>query len=1118
MSAKRTEARNICSIRSPIYDGSYGRGLGLGMISFEYKNAQPNVKLLVQVATNVTYSDVSTTMQKGLDRWDEGLWTTVTNFTFRGTAYNEPAAGVKSVYLGLHGVQGAVRLVMDRALVTAVANTTAPASFGEIEITKITARDEPVLDSGCWWGWNLRTVGDAGDSERRMYLNDAQRGLSLALNDARNHNTVASDADAYLANQPFVQTPTFAANIVGEISFRARMYGANANDKANATNQWASVQLYGATDGALEDNTRWKKLGEPFVVSNTLYTSYSYKTAQSDENYRAFRLAVTGVAGLNETAYMDGGKLVQPENQHYELADTAAVRILLDEIVVSEAIRARVGFRNVGCFASRTDAQTGTVWANINDFNTVAVINDANPNAAKVVQPLWREGWGVQCEIYKQQLPDEIDFETQEPEVYLHWFKGPEPWGYANWSTNAGAHVARLAPAEGTNLVYRSSYAFEDGKSVVDQSAEAGEVVQFVLEARYLQTGATEPTSQILSSGEWRRPDWFAPVDYNTAGPGNFAAFNILDSVAPGWAWINEINIFGEYGNNYSNTELDQQFVEVAAPADADLTDWKLYFLSTEDGGATIVTNGIGRFGFGTLPKTKTVGISSGMAFFSLANPFSQATLEANYPDDGQGGIVDSTWSRFDAAGMRATGVFAADGSLRSEDSFGIALVRPNGIVEHAVVCVGTNFWGQYENYAATYSPTGVVANLSKSGVAFRWAGQDNGGATKSLGVIGSFGETEDWWAVTNAPTPGRLNAGQVLAGTPPTPNGETLIVYASVDTTFGHIVQTVGSADKTNLTQILYIRRGDTTNITYTVDRWHELGSVTTNNAAMAGLPAAEADGVTYVVPVGAGISNNFTVVGTAKIADQLRNTYGLTESNAYTPAVMDWLLRGRTCYREFRNPDAGKVYLADFLPLHNAAAQGQLTLTEMYWLDMDPTEPLGGDANTTTNALALRAGMSEAPAPFLTESKYDGLPQTNVRFGVKMMITNRNDNAAVAPYVLRGLEPGVTSWDYMGDWTSATFKVTGFLASGRMDYTNEWHALRWFVFDEYSFDENFESHIEVADPHKPNQQGWDDYSSWFLGFDPATPVFFRWDLSQGNGLYAIELLNPTNYYENAD
>ena len=569
MSAKRTAAGNICSIRSPIYDGSYGRGLGLGMISFEYKNAQPNVKLLVQVATNVTYSDVSTTMQKGLDRWDEGLWTTVTNFTFRGTAYNEPAAGVKSVYLGLHGVQGAVRLVMDPALVTAVANTTAPASFGEIEITKVTARDEPVLDSGCWWGWNLRTVGDAGDSEKRMYLNDAQRGLSLALNDARNHNTVASDADAYLANQPFVQTPTFAANIVGEISFRARMYGANANDKANATNQWASVQLYGATDGALEDNTRWKKLGEPFVVSNTLYTSYSYKTAQSDENYRAFRLAVTGVAGLNETAYMDGGKLVQPENQHYELADTAAVRILLDEIVVSEAIRARVGFRNVGCFASRTDALTGTVWANINDFNTVAVINDANPNAAKVVQPLWREGWGVQCEIYKQQLPDEIDFETQEPEVYLHWFKGTEPWGYANWSTNAGAHVARLAPAEGTNLVYRSSYAFEDGKSVVDQSAEAGEVVQFVLEARYLQTGAAEPTSQILSSGEWRRPDWFAPVDYNTAGPGNFAAFNILDSVAPGWAWINEINIFGEYGktikrikrkikyNSYYYTEIE---------------------------------------------------------------------------------------------------------------------------------------------------------------------------------------------------------------------------------------------------------------------------------------------------------------------------------------------------------------------------------------------------------------------------------------------------------------------------------------------------------------------------------------------------------------------------------
>ena len=1136
MSAKRTAAGNVCSIRSPIYDGSYGRGLGLGMISFEYADAQPNVKLLVQVATNVTYSDVSTTMQKGLDRWDEELWTTVTNFTFRGDAEGEPATGVKSVYTGLHGVSGALRLILDPTVVASVANTTDPSSFGEIKITSVTARDEPVLDAGCWWGWNLRTVGDEGDSERRMYLNDAKRGLSLALNDALGHDTVASDADAYRVNQPFVQTPTFSANVVGEISFRARMYGAGAN-AANASNQWASVQLYGATDGALEDAASWRKLGEPFIVSNRLYTSYSYKTAQSDENYRAFRLAVTGVAGLDETAYMDGGKIVQPENRHYELADTAAVRILLDEIVVSEAIRARVGFRNVGCFASRTDTLTGTVWANINDFNPVLVIDDAQPNAAKVVQPLWKEGWGVQCEIFKEQLPDEIDFDAMEPEVYLHWFKGTEPWGYANWSTNAGAHVARLAPAEGTNLVYRSSYAFEDGSSVVEQSATAGQVVQYMLEVRYLQTGATEVSHAFLPQASWRRPDWFAPVDYNTAGPGNFAAFTILDSVAPGWAWINEINIFGTYGKSYSNTEVAEQFVEVAAPADADMSGWKLCFLSTEDGGATIVTNRVGNFGSAaSLPRTKAQGLEGGMAFFSLANPFSKATLEANYPADGQGGIVDGTWPRFDATGMRATGAFAADGSLAHESSFGIALVRPNGIVEHAVACVGTNYWGQYENYAATDSPTGIVANLSKSGVAFIWAGQDNGGAARSLGVLDAFGESDDHWSTDGAPTPGRLNAGQILPGTPPTPNGETLIVYASVDTALGHIVQTVGDADRTNLTQILYIRRGDTTNITYTVDRWYELGSVTTNGAAIAGLPAGtrvteEGDDkgkLVYVVPVGADISNNFTVVGTAKVADLLQTGFGLGPKNAYTPAVMDWLLTGRDAWgNAWADPDATEPLLADFLPLNNPNAAGTLSLTEMYWLDIDPT--LAWTADPTKNARALRGGMSAPPTTVVKgidqnggEVDYgaDNFAMTNVRFGVRMMITNRNDGTAVAPYVLRGLEPGSTSWNYTGNWTSATFQVTGFLANGRRDFASDddWLPLRWFVFTPTSFDENFETQIEVKDPYSQSSPGWTyGWKAWVDQYGYA-PVFFKWSLRQRGSLIGTETLNPTNYYENAD
>ena len=265
----------------------------------------------------------------------------------------------------------------------------------------------------------------------------------------------------------------------------------------------------------------------------------------------------------------------------------------------------------------------------------------------------------------------------------------------------------------------------------------------------------------------------------------------------------------------------------------------------------------------------------------------------------------------------------------------------------------------------------------------------------------------------------------------------------------------------------------------------------------------------------VGEGLSNSFTVVAAAQIGANLRTNFGLTPENRYTPAVMKWLLDGTTLKGAFHNPYATEPLLAEFLPLNNPNLPGRpMSLTEMYWLDIDPTEPW--DADATKNALALRAGMADAPQTAIGD--YDGLAVTNVKFAVQMMITNRNEGVGTrvwAPFTLRGLAPGETVQNHVGSWTSATFQVLGFLANGRTSFESDWEPLRWFVFDEYSFDADFKSSIEVWDPHSTASPAYTYWGDWFKTYGTTAPIFYRWTLQERGGLVDNELLNPTNYYD---
>ena len=1098
LSAKRTAPDGCSSIRTPWMDGSQECGLGLGMLSFSYRDAQTNANLRLEIATN----GIGNTDLDGFSGW-----TTVTNYSFAGMSELDRKGGRFSYYFGLHGVEGAMRLVVDTNTIAQVANETDPDRFGEVTITGISCYDEPALDDRSWWGWNLRMVSDntntlnaAEHDSQRIFLPDGMFGQSLALNNSVTLDTVESDAAAYPRNRPFVQTPTFQTNCIGEITFKARKYGYPTNSALDA--QPASVVLSGAKNGA---SPVWTAL-KTFIVSNDTYATYKYVTAPG-EVYSTLRLQVAGVKGVQ-----DSGDVI-PTNY------TDAVRVLLDEVFVSEAVRPRLGFRNVGAF--RSDLSGTKRVPNV-------------PSAAE--QPLCDESWGVQCEVYGAQLPDNIDFD-RGIKVRLYLYRRASPWGFENWRDRPETKSAELAPAADSNFVFRSSYETAP-EAVASPVLASGSVVQYALEAVWYQKkdktnpGASDiPQTNILTAADWRTPDWYRPVDFNARHPEGFAAYTILDRVAPGWAWINEINIWGGPDQYLQNNDSGAQFIELAVPAGADLQDWSLLLLEPQSSSKSVVTNTLVRFGYSGAPNSKDLAyVQSNMTFVVVGSP--AAERDGYLRRDN--GSLDATWAKPPVA----TSVLLPAGEISAFSPFALQLVRSSGIVEHELVALGTNQWDDLDNWGGFDGPTNVVNEMNKlqPGARYFYVGADDKGrpvrkpilsvsssgyegSGASLSVLYDHGETSNKWVNTAAATPGRVNEGQQIdPDAIPTPNGESIQINATLNLTPGHVRQRIGEAgDFTNASRILYMKKGSVhgTNITYEVDNWYELRDVTTNGVASA----VTTNGMRqYSVTVGRYASNNVTVVATAQIAAKLRDL-GLGDDNPYSPAVIDWLEKGTDIYgNRWPNADSGEIELAEFHSL-NGTFVTNLTLTTMYWLDMDPT----------ASNLWLVGGMAEGPSEQLDDSGGAGNVLTNLRVGVKLYMTNTQTAASWSPYVLRGLDPGSHSLDYATDpawinknWTSATFKVTGFLNNGKSTIGNSdcWVPLRWFVFGKDSFDSSHVSRIEVTDPFSsssPTAFGGGTWAEWATAHPDNKQAYYFWSLDTRIKPVNVEFLKQTNYYDKA-
>jgi hypothetical protein len=537
-----------------------------------------------------------------------------------------------------------------------------------------------------------------------------------------------------------------------------------------------------------------------------------------------------------------------------------------------------------------------------------------------------------------------------------------------------------------------------------------------------------------------------------------------------------------------------------------------------------VVTNTVAVFG-DVIPSTKPnlIGMASNMVYRVIANQKSASSGRLKYDD----GTLDGVWKI-----QKSGWAMGTSGNIYHTYPIGVQLVRASGIVEHEILFVGKSPFTPGTPLYEEKNPSNNVQILNRlmPGSRFIYIGNDDQGEGVSLSVMTSRGEDIGNWTNSVQCTPGRINIGQQIDPDHPTPNGTSILLYANLDTVFGHIRQTVGDAVNTNGNVILVIPKGSErgTNITYTIDRWYELAEVTTNGVAASWSPAGPR---TFTTTVGVGASNNVTVVASAKMSDRLVNDYGLGPDNKYRDAVVDWLEKGESLkFGEWANPDSEDIRLAEYQSLSGNFVTN-LTLTQMYWLDIDPT---AGD-------FVFRGGMARSPTPVMRTSSLGGSDYVgsgdsvegdpNFRMGVKLYITNRTDNVdskyynmAWAPYVLRGRGKGENSLNYSyssARWTNVTFKITGFLNNGYNKPGNKdnWIPLRWFVFTENSFDENFVTGVEIKDPFGTDTPGYSaGWYDWHRDPDPEKRddgLFFSWSLDTRLEQFPVEPLKKENYYE---
>ena len=1080
----RTDATKALSIRSPILYH------GVGMIDIKYTNVCEGAEIWVQMCTNNVVGDLRGTgglngsIEEGTGRRQ---WETIAKYTYADLG----KFGEKQHFVGLHDrlghpVVGVLRVFVPTNVIAAAAGQSLNnPDYGSVTITDVLVRDEPALDVFSWLGWNLRVLGDPLDSERRMYLPDAgataggASGLSSALNDSAEKDLEPGvDPSLYSHVNPTIQSPTFKAGSIGYVRFKARVY-----DDSGVVGEPATVTLYGADlDGASED--QWGTAITNFTVDALRFREYEYRAPQN-QRFAAIRLAVDDVI---------------------ESADGAAkpVKVLLDEVIVSEKTESTVGFAYARPFRSQLDRDVALAEA---------VVKGANE------QPLCGESWGVQAQLKVDQFDKDVDL-ARGFKVKLRYFVGATPWGYESWKgLKEASKAAELKLVDEANLVYRSTVT--DPATVVKPTVTPNTIVQFMLTVEYWLKNDPNtyelPIAVTETEGSgWTNPSWYEPIDRNI-GKTDPVPYTILDGMSPGRAWINEVNFNdGTKEENGQVKVVTNQFIEVAVPWGVDLKDW---YLKLTDYNLKSIT--LAKFGYNGVPAVKTSGEHNGdYGFVVLESP---GTKKAGGIHDADGkAVADAQWTSETLSDATLPG-----GEMQFSQPYQLELYRPSGILEHQFVIAGTNEWrtknpAYWPTLGVKYEGTNLLSVLDVAHPSVRrfFAGEDVSrkpsapSAFASLGVTGGGHGEAGAWSSDMKFTPGHVNEGQEeLSGWYLRPNGGSVWIYALVDAASrGNVKQRFGEPGEATgewpQDTLAVVSSGSSTNVVYDVSPWYA-----------ADVVAVTDDGRTNYSALVTGTGTKFQLnnvtetvhVVAREMMDPALVRAGLDPNDAYTPAVMRWMRDG-SLNGTFKNPN-GPITNAIYRGLHADATNVLMSLKGMYWFDIDPTDP-GWWLRGGTVDLGLVNRMRK----FNPSSK---TPYQNPQIGVKLYLSNDVSQVVYAPRRLQGLnnEKSDDPSTYTS-WTSVTFKVEAKLENG-MEHNVGYLPFRWFAFGPDSFVKPedaasvgrpaYTTKIEILDPFSLESPGysygWRDYR--------GNAIMLRWNVTEALRPSGVELLKADSTYD---
>ena len=1057
--ARAIDGSSPVSLRGPLLSG-------VGLFWFSWRNADREAKYHLQIAENDNFNTLrGNLIQYTRETPDGAHWRTIETLDFSELG----ESGMRTFYVNLRGpTAGVLRLVADRDLTErAIATARSNPNLGRIQITDAYVTDLPAYDGRCWTAWNMRAAGWVnGAPGDWAYIGDGVTGLSGLLNNTLEPSTLAGgNKDYYRYNPPYVQTPVFGTNCIGELVFRARLYEKDAD---LAVENPAVITLYGATscDPRTHEPVGWEEVsGGGIVISNRTYATYRVKLKAS-ANYMALRFAVKGVEGVI------GGEapLYRPPS-----------RVALDSICVTELAQPTVRFRNLHVRPFR-DSEL---------MKRTAAVPEARITSPDE-QPLIGEAFGFQAELEVNMTEKGeiiLDDPTHPVTVDLYYYQDDDVWGYENWKNSPNAvGPVRLTAADGTNLVFRS--VLSSPKSIASPVAKAKGrtygITQYHLIAHYYdRSGDLLPHE--LSAKDWTMPSWYEGfANPNDAAGAKFAAFTVLDDISPGRAWINEVN----YVESSQKASKEAQWIELAVPLGVDMTGWEVYLCSfdsaTRTTGSRYESGGpLLRLGSGecknAVRKTESDAPETHYGFLTVGS--SAATSVT----------TDGRWY-----GLTDT-VAIQNGVLDFNRPFGFELRRPSGIVEHRIVTEGyseayKDYW-----YGFQYTGTNLVRVLSAGGERWTFAGKDPLEDGKGLSVTNGQGKIETDWTVAPL-TLGGINVGQYIdPNWYLAPNGEYISIYLSC--LAPQIRQILGGT--TNQYEVVTLLKGGATNIVYEVDNFYELANLTvTSEHALHTLsgPRRENSRNYYDLRI-YDVSNRVDVSVGVDIAQDLRRR-GVTDANPYKPAIMKWLKDGftRDAYGN-KVPFAGDT-VQDFIYRtcngydHPTDKITNLTLTVAYWMDVDVTQEgweLRGDMGDTGGG-----ALGPVTGELKRQREGEALIHTN-RFGTMWLeLTNTVSGVAHSPWRLQGLnnERSDDISTYSGGWSSVTFKVCGRLQNGLVD--NVRRPLRYLVFDRNSFRPQddpkapFSAWVEVVDPFSMQSPA----SDW--GWAPwgDKPVFMSWGI----------------------